>query len=399
MIPKSEWDAYNKSVDSICSKAQAAAIRAVGTAVHAGELSGMGIAEVREQVKAVLEPVILAFSEAASELAAEWYDAEAEGHGYKLPAAVTCVDGCGDVVDSTVRYQIRKLMDGDAEGFARACGALARDAAARQLNATIIANAKRDKGSGVRFARVTTGRETCAFCYMLASRGAVYHTRETAGQFSHYHRNCDCKVVPGFEDDPDAELVEGHDPAIMRERMALIEEQAGLSFSSRDDLSKLSREIGSRDPGWLYGTVTLEPRFQDGAAPNDFELKTAVKLSENGYQCVFRRTRDAEMLKTSDVFIVGNDGEVEWDFKCPTGNGRQTVYHQFEEAAGQAHCVVIDFRQAGDAYSDGKFTADMVKGFIKYHYKITSGIDKGNEWGFTEAIAILKDGSLKKIVR
>lgn len=171
MIPKSEWDAYNKSVDSICSKAQAAAIRAVGAAVHAGELSGMGVAEVREQVKAVLEPVILAFSEAASELAAEWYDAEAEGHGYKLPAAVTCVDGCGDVVDSTVRYQVRKLMDGDVEGFAHACGALARDAAARQLNATIVANAKRDKGSGVRFARVTTGRETCAFCYMLSSRG------------------------------------------------------------------------------------------------------------------------------------------------------------------------------------------------------------------------------------
>lgn len=295
MIPKSEWDAYNKSVDGICSKAQAAAIMAVGAAVHAGELSGMGIAEVREQVKAVLEPVILAFSEAASELAAEWYDAEAEGHGYKLPAAVTCVDGCGDVVDSTVRYQVRKLMDGDAEGFARACGALARDAAARQLNATIIANAKRDKGSGVRFARVTTGRETCAFCYMLASRGAVYHTRETAGQFSHYHRNCDCKVVPGFEDDPDAVLVEGHDPAIMRERMALIEEQTGLTFSSSDDLSRISSDMELRDKSWLYGgsfpdvgyldpeTRNLKMRDPDHGA----EKRTAERLAANGYEAVF----------------------------------------------------------------------------------------------------------------
>ena len=132
-----------------------------------------------------------------------------------------------------MRYQIRKLMDGDAEGFARACGALARDSAVRQLNSTIMANAARDRKRGVRFARVTTGRETCAFCYMLASRGAVYHTRETAGQFSHYHRRCDCKVVPGFEDDPDAPLVEGHDPALMRLHMALIEEQTGLSFSER----------------------------------------------------------------------------------------------------------------------------------------------------------------------
>ena len=76
----------------------------------AGELSGMDVAEVREQVKAVLEPVMTAYAEAASELAAEWYDMEAEGHGYKLPAAVTQVDPCGDAVDATVRYQIRKLI-------------------------------------------------------------------------------------------------------------------------------------------------------------------------------------------------------------------------------------------------------------------------------------------------
>ena len=263
--------------------------RAGGSDRHArGQLSGMGVAEIREQVKAVLEPVATAYAEAASELAAEWYDMEAEGHGYKLPAAVTQVDPCGDEVDATVRYQIRRLMDGDAEGFAR-------DAAARQLNATIMANAAWDRGRGVRFARVTTGRETCAFCYMLSSRGAVYHTRETAGQFSHYHRNCDCKVVPGFEDDPDAVLVEGHDPAIMRERMALIEEQTGLTFSSSDDLSRISSDMELRDNGWLYGgsfpdvgyldpeTRSLKMRDPDHGA----EKRTAERLAANGYEAVF----------------------------------------------------------------------------------------------------------------
>lgn len=295
MIPKREWDAYNRSVDGICSRAESSAVRAVLAAVRAGELSGMGVAEVREQVKAVLEPVAIAYAEAASELAAEWYDMEAEGHGYKLPAAVTQVDPCGDAVDATVRYQIRKLMDGDAEGFAWACGALARDAAARQLNSTIMANAARDRGRGVRFARVATGRETCAFCYMLASRGAVYRTRETAGQFDHYHRRCDCKVVPGFEDDPDAVLVEGHDPAIMRERMALIEEQTGLTFSSSDDLSRISSDMELRDNGWLYGgsfpdigyldpeTRNLKMRDPDHGA----EKRTAERLAANGYEAVF----------------------------------------------------------------------------------------------------------------
>ena len=41
-----------------------------------------------------------------------------------------------------------------------------------------------------------TGFETCTFCLMLASRGAVYHTRKSAGEWKHFHRECDCKVAP-----------------------------------------------------------------------------------------------------------------------------------------------------------------------------------------------------------
>ena len=48
---------------------------------------------------------------------------------------------------------------------------------------------------------VSAGFETCTFCLMLASRGAVYHTRKTAGEWRHFHRGCDYKVVPSFEGD------------------------------------------------------------------------------------------------------------------------------------------------------------------------------------------------------
>lgn len=43
---------------------------------------------------------------------------------------------------------------------------------------------------------VSAGFETCTFCLMLASRGAVYHTRKSAGERKHFHRECDCKMVP-----------------------------------------------------------------------------------------------------------------------------------------------------------------------------------------------------------
>lgn len=41
-----------------------------------------------------------------------------------------------------------------------------------------------------------TGFETCPFCLMPASRGAVYRTRKSAGEWKHFHRGCDCKVAP-----------------------------------------------------------------------------------------------------------------------------------------------------------------------------------------------------------
>jgi len=62
---------------------------------------------------------------------------------------------------------------------------------------------------------------------MLTSRGAVYRTRETAGEWRHFHRGCDCKVVPSFEGDPDAELVQGVKPRELYERIVLMESKRG----------------------------------------------------------------------------------------------------------------------------------------------------------------------------
>lgn len=49
---------------------------------------------------------------------------------------------------------------------------------------------------GIAGSPVSAGFETCMFCLMLTSCGAVYHTRKSAGEFKHFHRGCDCKVAP-----------------------------------------------------------------------------------------------------------------------------------------------------------------------------------------------------------
>lgn len=56
------------------------------------------------------------------------------------------------------------------------------------------------RGQPIGWARVPSGAESCPFCVMLASRGAVYQSKETAAAFKHEtkqgHNACDCRIVP-----------------------------------------------------------------------------------------------------------------------------------------------------------------------------------------------------------
>jgi len=65
------------------------------------------------------------------------------------------------------------------------------------------------------WARVPSGAETCAWCIMLASRGAVYHSKELAQLGTNgkkYHGHCDCvpTLVRGPQDYP-----KGYDPGAL----------------------------------------------------------------------------------------------------------------------------------------------------------------------------------------
>ena len=102
--------------------------------------------------------------------------------------------------------------------------------------------------SGGAYARVPKGAETCAFCLMLASRGAVYKSRKTAGDkkvtgaYDTYHGKCDCAVVfvRGPEDYP-----EGYDPEALYDKYAAARDLAD-STSASDVLPILRHLQGIR---------------------------------------------------------------------------------------------------------------------------------------------------------
>src|SRR5690606_30591406 len=102
---------------------------------------------------------------------------------------------------------------------------------------TIADNVGRDPARP-RWARVPVGK-TCAFCSMLASRGAVYASEETA-RMRHYHDDCNCGAIPMWDGD---DYPEGYDPDALYEQYASARSAAGTT-SVKPLLSKLRDQTG-----------------------------------------------------------------------------------------------------------------------------------------------------------
>lgn len=271
MISAAQWDAYNKACLTVTAQAKADVSARVSAWLAANPSAT--VAEAREAAEGIAAAVLADNAQAASSLAAQWYDARAKAAGAKLDRAVTLPvsDEARESLAKTARYQAGRLgEDGGAGAFAEAMGEWAEYQSRLVLNRTIISNAKRDRRRGVRFARVTTGRNTCNFCTMLAGRGAVYHSRETAGELGKYHTHCQCKVVPSFAGKADDVLVEGHDPKDEERRWHLFEaiDEAAPDASAAKAAKQAANELGALDMGELLDGLTDEQLEQLGLDPD-----------------------------------------------------------------------------------------------------------------------------------
>lgn len=116
----------------------------------------------------------------------------------------------------------------------------------------------------VGFARVATGRETCAFCLMLVSRGPVFKSELKAGAkhegaaeileqrndfsddeldelMTRWHPGCDCKVVPVFDENN----WQGRDDFLRMEEIwkTYTKGFSGAKFTKNDKLNAFRRAI------------------------------------------------------------------------------------------------------------------------------------------------------------
>lgn len=164
------------------------------------------------------------YGENVAALACDFFDETMEITGYSgLSAQMPSGIFSREEIERIAHYQATKLTDGNSEGFVEqvstdaanlvyqtnirtmlfqaGMGVNGNDVSLPSNDQTAyVAHASPHADYEVRYQRIPQGIETCDFCLMLASRGAVYVSAETAQGHSEYdpshvHRGCDCIVV------------------------------------------------------------------------------------------------------------------------------------------------------------------------------------------------------------
>lgn len=200
-IPRAALDYLTKEINGISADAKAKVARVLK------ELDWNDVSACRDAVVDVVNAVLDNYGLAAGQAAADFFDVSREiAVGEKLGATVTA-DRDPAATEGAIRAFVDKVNGGDYDAFERLVLSRIDYEIKRAAGTTMMENAARDPLKP-RFARVPSGGETCKFCLMLAGRGFVYHSKKTAGEFGHYHDNCDCRIVASWDKDG----VEGYDP-------------------------------------------------------------------------------------------------------------------------------------------------------------------------------------------
>lgn len=335
-------DAFRAELETQAGKASSYALAYL--AAMRTMFPDVGVAEVRDAAIEGIRESLSIYGDQAAALAGALFDQLAAEHGYAAGSTVQSVIDDAEI-ERKVRYFAGSLASGKAEEFDRSVSDLTGYYVKRSAFENMVRNCERN---GIRYARVPSGTETCAFCFMLSSRGFVYHSKGSAGRNHRtgdgYHRNCDCIVVPGFGDLPPDAQVEGYAPSQMYDRWSQCADTVGIdakrALGSEELRRAVLQEVRTRDWCWLYTGKVPEITKDRGAKPLDQEKAVADILARNGFAVHFLKETNKTGVKTADALL---NGEV-WEFKIPEGwskpderslPGEHTVRRQFFKALGK----------------------------------------------------------------
>ncbi len=220
-----------------------------------------------------------------------------------------------------------------------------------------------------RYARVPSG-PTCTFCIMLASRGYVYWSDESAGKFNGYHRDDNCQIVSSWG----KTRINGYDPDAMKKRYTACregidrlltktryEQYRALAEENGDDVYRFDEwvtrqvlaEMRWRDPQWLYDGTEPPISFPSAAMREETEkarpqeIRTAERLRKHGITPAFQV--DFKMVRNEETGIEERVGLADWahgvEIKTPQSADKfRTIDSYIGSASKKSDCtrLVID---------------------------------------------------------
>lgn len=225
-----EWTKYRDILESLSTRA-ADEFRDAVWNIN-GRWRGVGLGKIpRDELVDYAYALVTKYSEGATSIACEFYDALAALQGVDVPPAVPA--------DTASYGEVAKAVNGaikQSESESIVSGAVGR--LVKQAGQdTTLQNAARD---GAEAAWIPNG-DTCAYCLTLAARGWQPVSTKTikGGHAEHIHANCDCAYGVRFSSSFN---VEGYNPGAYKR---MYDRADGVS--SKAKINSLRREQYARD--------------------------------------------------------------------------------------------------------------------------------------------------------
>lgn len=397
MITLSRITRYRREVNS-ASKEAGNYVQAV-LDVYRSQYPNASLAEVRNLMSETIREAVNLYGDSASTLSNELFDEIAEDNKESYPTEIyNNIDP--NKVDEKVRYFANSLVKGDIADFAHSVRDITQYYVKRCAFDNMLKNCKKNK---LRYARVPSGFETCAFCFMLASRGFVYHTESDAGGSGHsYHQHCDCIIVPGFHEsemDPDSQI-EGYKPNELYDRYkdckrAVTDPDGSWSYQlfknnyvatgkykdtpkdwERWKRNQLVKEIRTRDFNWLWTGISPSVEYTTENVQKrvtSTEINTARILSNHGIKCVFKQDYKGVRLNGRNLRLglADMEGGIELKAIIKSKNAKGAVQNHLESSNGKQDLKKVVFDLSETEYLEEKDIIAQIQAQVKDFSNVT----------------------------
>lgn len=196
MAAREDIEAYRQALASLSERAQADLRRLWA------QLDPMDRTATRDVLIEFLTEMIQGYGDAAAVIASDYFEvirAEVTDDFFtpKLSDPTP-----SDQIAASTRWALSGLfVPNDAVDLPAVLGNLEKvtDRLTKLPARETFASALTDDPMRPRYARVPSGSVTCLFCAMLAGRGAVYVSEDSAGGSRKFHDHCDCVPVAVWE--------------------------------------------------------------------------------------------------------------------------------------------------------------------------------------------------------